>query len=722
MAINSLLNPRSIAIVGASDKVGPGFNAWKALEHLGYEGSIYLVNPNKSEMFGQKTYPSLSAIDADVDAAFLAVRADSILEVVNEAVAKRVGGLAVLSSGFADAGESGLRIQQELTMLAEANGIAVCGPNCLGLLNFASRSALFGTSLPDYIKPGGIAAIVQSGSIGIALLNSGRRLGLSHLVTSGNEAVTATADYLEAFNEDPGVHTVIVFAEQIRKPEKFIKMVERATILGKPVIVLKSGRSARAQAAVMAHTGAVAGSVEACDAALKASGAIQVHTLDELIEVAVLISELSRKPTAGKIAAVSLSGGEIALALDAAENSGADFAALGFAEAQIKPLLPEFANLANPLDLTWAGLYDSNVATGCARALASLEEVGSLVLLQDAPAGLGPQQAGRYSSLLRAVATGANEAGKPLIALSNLSDELHADLRDTAKELNVPYLRGTHEGLSAIAKYAEWITRPKPSQIRSTPRHIQDIATELLSEFKNERVPAEHEAREILRSYGIVGPRERFVGTPAEAAEASTEIGFPVVLKCLVAGMLHKSDVGLVRLRLGSADAVRDAAQSMLQTAAHLGGKPVLGLLVQSMVSSVAEILVGARVDPDFGPLIVVGSGGVNVELYRDVAIRIAPITEREAVSALESTAVGRLLDGWRGGAVGDKAAAGKVISAVSHFIADFASEVHEVELNPLAILEEGRGCLALDCVIVPRLLQEANASPSDELIKGLTQ
>jgi acyl-CoA synthetase (NDP forming) len=703
MAIESLLNPRSIAIVGASDKIGPGFNAWKALEHVGYQGPIYLVNPNKPEMLGQKTFPSLRDIDADVDAVFVAVRAERVLEVAAQAVDKRSGALAIMSSGFGDAGDAGLQIQQDLASLAQAHDIAVCGPNCLGLLNFSARSALFGTSLPDSVERGGIAAIVQSGSIGIALLNSGRGLGLSHLVTSGNEAVTTTADYLEAFIEDAAVRTIIVFAEQIRKPEKFIAMARRAGERDKPIIVLKSGRSERGRAAVMAHTGAVAGSVEACDAALAASGTIQVYTLDELLETAALVSQLRRRPTGRKIGALSLSGGEIALALDAAEESGIVFASLGAAESEIKPLLPEFAHLSNPLDLTWAGLYDLNVAQGCSRALASLEDVGTLVLLQDAPTGLGPQQAARYSSLLQAVARGAEEAGKPLVALSNLSDEPHPELNRVARELGVPYLRGTREALSSIAGYAQWATRPAPPAVRATPSHTREATSNRLQPFETGRLPAEHEARSILESYGIAGPQERFVATAQEAAQAALEIGFPVVLKCLVADMIHKSDAGLVKLRLASVDAVRKTADGMLERAARLDGKPVLGLLVQKMMSPVAEILVGARVDPDFGPLIVVGGGGINVELYRDVAIRIAPIDEGEAMAALTSTTMGRVLDGWRGGAAGDRAAAAKAISAVSHFIADFAGQVREVEINPFAVFEQGKGCLALDCVIIPR-------------------
>ena len=581
--------------------------------------------------------------------------------------------------------------KESIHVYCEKQGIAVCGPNCLGLLNFAGKTALFGTSLPDKVGRGGIAAIVQSGSIGIALLNSARGLGLSHMITSGNEAVTTTADYLEALIDDPAVKAVIVFAEQIRKPQKFMAMAKKAAEAGKPVIVLKSGRSERGQAAVMAHTGAVAGSVEACDAALAASGAIQVFSLDELLETAALVSQIKTKPTARSIGALSLSGGEIALALDAAEENGIAFAPLGEAEAKIKPLMPDFSHLANPLDLTWVGLYDPKVAEACAKAMGELAEVGTVVLVQDAPTGLGAQQAGRYATLLGSVARGAQAAGKPLVAVTNLSDEPHPALAQVAREHGVPYLRGTREGLNAIARYARWSTRPK----RLDPvlnKTIRAVAQRAMLLFAG-RVPAENEARKVLACYGIAGPTETLVANPAQAANAAMEIGFPVVLKGIVPGMIHKSDAGLVKLRLGTPEAVRDAAQQMKARA----------FLVQKMEFPVAEILVGARVDPEFGPLIVVGAGGINVELYKDVAVRLAPVTEDEALEALASTKISRVLDGWRGAPPADRKAAAKVIAAVSRYIADFAAEVSEVEINPLAVFEEGKGCLALDAVIIAK-------------------
>ena len=355
--------------------------------------------------------------------------------------------------------------------------------------------------------------------------------------------------------------------------------------------------------------------------------------------------------------------------------------------------MPEFSHLNNPLDLTWAGLYDAKVAEGCARAMGELAEVGALVLVQDAPTGLGAQQAGRYATLLAAVARGAEAAGKPLVAVTNLSDEPHPELARVARETGTPYLRGTREGLAAIGRYAQWSTRAEASLITTNGKEKEAAEKKLQPFLTVGRMPAEHEARQILESYGIAGPREQYVATADEAAKAAQAIGFPVVLKGMVPGMIHKSDAGMVKLRLGSADAVRQAVEQMSAP----------GYLVMKMMSPVAEILVGARVDPDFGPLIVVGAGGIDVELYKDVAVRIAPISEVEALAALASTRISRVLEGWRGGPPADRKATARGIAALSRFIADFAGELREVEINPFAVFEAGKGCLALDCVIVAK-------------------
>lgn len=701
MGVQSLLRPKSIAIVGASEKVGPGFNAVKALEFVGYEGEIFLVNPKSPELFGRQTYASLDDIPGAVDAVFVAVQAEMVVEVARQSARKGVGALAILSSGFGET-EDGKAAQRELIEVAEANDIAVCGPNCLGLLNFVGKTALFGTSLPDQVGRGGVAAIVQSGSVGIALLNSARGIGYSYLITTGNEAVTSASDYIDAVIDDPNVTTILVFAEQIKKPAAFMQALRRARTADKPVIVLKSGRSQSGKAAVMAHTGAIAGSDEACDAALLAAGAIQVHSLDELVETALLASSMSTRPAQPKLGGLSLSGGEIALVLDAAEDLGVTFAPLGSAMPTVKQLLPPFAHLSNPLDLTWAGLYDPKVAQGCAEAIASQPDVGMLVLIQDAPNRLGIQQATRYSKLLEAVASGAVSAKTPLVALSNVSDQPHRALQDVADAANIPYLRGTRVGLSAISHYMRWSAGSDQSSV-STSADEMLSAQNGLDIVPSHRMAAEHEARDVLKSYGVAGPREIFCRTVEEAVSAAEDIGFPVVLKGLVENMVHKSDAGLVKVGLTSGADVRRTAEAMSKSVANNPVHSFLGFLVQRKISSLGEIFVGARVDADFGPLVVVGAGGIQVELYKDVAIRLAPIDEKSALEAIASTRIARLFEGFRGAPAGDIQAVARTVSALSRFMVDFSDRIGEIEINPLAVLEQGQGCVALDCVLIPR-------------------
>lgn len=695
-AIGRLLRPSSLAIVGASERVGPGLNAWLALQKVGYTGRVHLVNPRQREVLGQRTYPGLADIPEPIDAVFVAVPQAAVVETVREAAARGAGGAVVMSSGFGEAGPDGVRAQQELAAVARAHGMAVCGPNCLGFLNFAGRAAAFGTTVPDGIPRGGVAAVVQSGSIGIALLNSGRGVGLSHLITSGNEAVTTAADYIDYLVDDEAVRVVIGFFEQLRAPGRFLAAARRAAALGKPVIVVKAGRSERGREAVMAHTGAVAGSDEVCDAAFREAGAIRVGSLDELIETAALCSTLRRPPAASGVAILSPSGGEIALALDIAEASGLELPAVPAARPALAALLPDFANVGNPLDLTWAGIYDPSIARRCAEVLGGQREIGTLVLLQDAPRDLASQQAQRYTALVRSVAEGAAASDTPLVVVSNLSVDFHPDFDDAARAAGVPCLRGTAEGLLAVARFARWARRETGPPALEPPGEGAEVARARWRARDRTRALAEHEARALVAAYGIAGPRESLARDASEAVAAARDIGYPVAVKALVADMLHKTEAGLVRLGVGSETALRAAVQDMLD---RVGAAPLLGVLVQEMVHPVAEVLVGARVDPDFGPVIVVGAGGVLVELYQDVAVRLAPVTEAAAREMIAETRVSALLGGWRGRPRGDVDAAARAVAQLSRFVVDLRDEVREVELNPLAVLEQG--ALALDCLIV---------------------
>jgi acyl-CoA synthetase (NDP forming) len=707
VSVARLLRPASIAIVGASDKVGPGLNAWLALQRVGYAGRVYLVTPSRPELFGRATHPTLDAIADPIDAVFVAVPQAAVVDAVRAAAVRGAGGAVVLSSGFGEAGPDGVRAQSELASIALAHGMAICGPNCLGFLNFAGRTAAWGTTVPDDLAQGHVAAVVQSGSIGIALLNAGRDIGLSYLITSGNEAATSAADYIDYLVDDDDVRVIIGFFEQLRHPRRFLAAARRAAGLGKPVIVIKTGRSDRGRQAVMAHTGAVAGSDDVCDAAFRAAGVIRVGSLDELIETAALCSGIRARPRSRGVAVLSPSGGEIALALDIAEAAGLELRPIANGAAKLTALLPNFAHIGNPLDLTWAGLYDPSIAQQCAEILATEPGVGTLVLLQDAPRGLAAQQAERYTNLVRAVGKGAVAADTPLVVVSNLAVDFHPAFEAAAREAGAPCLRGTAEGLFAVARFARWANSlptgetSEPSRAAHSPIRGRAFAeaSRLWAARDTTRAPAEHEARALLAAYGVEGPRERLVRGADEAVAAARQIGYPVVLKAMVAGIIHKTEASLVRLGLRDEDELRAEARAMLDRARAAGGH-LLGLLVQEMARPIAELLVGGRVDPDFGPVIVVGGGGIFVELYKDVALRLAPVSEDMAREMIGETRAARLLGAWRGRPAGDVDAAARAVARLSELVVDFQAEIAEVEINPLAVLEHG--VVTLDCLIVP--------------------
>jgi acyl-CoA synthetase (NDP forming) len=369
-------------------------------------------------------------------------------------------------------------------------------------------------------------------------------------------------------------------------------------------------------------------------------------------------------------------------------------------------LLPPHSHIANPLDLTWAGLYDATIARRCVKALGEQTDVGLIILLQDAPRGLGEQQATRYGTLLAAVADGALDAGVPAVAVSNLCSDIHPDYAQTAAEKSVVSLRGTSEGIGAVARYLRWQAAPpvaEPLTVSPAGGSARSRAAEALAAASPDAVLDEAEAKAVLAAYGFPALPERIALSSEDTKAALQELGGPVVIKALVPGIAHKSEHGLVRLNIQSAQEAEDAARALIEKGRSLTQEGQVRLIVQPMVSPVAELLVGAWVDPEFGPVVVAGMGGIYVELFKDVAVRLTPVSLSVAEEMLRATRVAQLLDGWRGRPKGDIAAASEIICRLSHLITDLENEVREIEINPLAVLPVGDGCVPLDCLLVRR-------------------
>lgn len=699
--LTSLVSPGSIAVVGASERPGPGRQVVENLIQLRYPGQIYPVNPRYKSVLGVPCYPSLSEVVQNgnqVDAVAILLGRDKVLPILEEAAEVGVQAAWAFASGFAEAGPEGKALQERLSGFCSEAGIAFCGPNCVGLLNPQARTALYSAPISPSLKAGRVGAVLQSGSVCLALANSNRGLGYSLLVSSGNEAVLDSTDYIAYMIDDPHTDVILAFIEQFRHPDRFIEVARRARDKGKPIVVLKVGRSRMAQRAAMAHTGALAGSDAVHDAVFKKYGVIRVDDLDEMLETAETLTKLKNNlPKGNRVGMITVSGGEIGLIGDLAEGLGLEFPDWSpQAKEAFQSALPPYSAISNPLDAWGSGKIDETYPP-CMAAAARDEKIDLLVISQDAPDGLAPAQVDQYTVVARAAAQVAKESGKPVVAISNLSGRLHPDLRRIFDQGGVPLLRGTREGLRAIhhlIRYAQALRSRLPA-LPSSKKTTKEF-------IGSGGVLSEHEAKRILAEYGIPCPKEALCRSEEEAVVSASCIGYPVAVKAVSPKLPHKTEAGVVRLGIESEEELRSAFREVLANATrHLGKEELDGILVQEMVTgAVAEVIVGLLRDPSFGPVVVFGLGGTMVELFQDRALGLPPLTREEALDMVRSTKAGKLIAGFRGQPPGDLEALIDVLVCVSNLAFDLGDRIRALDINPLLVLPKGQGVKAVDALM----------------------
>jgi len=710
--LSALLKPSSIAVVGASEKLGPGRQVIENLRQLGYQGDIYPVNPNHNTVLGFPCYHSLKALHDSghqVDIVAILLGRERIIPVLEEAVEIGVRAAWAFASGFAEADAVGKELQSGLESLCRQTGVAFCGPNCVGYINPTESVATYSAPISPTLRAGNIGAIAQSGSVCLALANSGRGLGYSLLVSSGNEAVVDSTDYIDYMLDDPQTTVILAFIEQFRHPQRLLEVAKRARELGKPLIVLKVGRSKMAQRATIAHTGALAGTDAIYDAVFRKYGIIRVDSLDEMLETAAMFSHLTTKlPSGNNVGMITVSGGEIGLIGDLAEGLDLVFPPWSVAgERALQDALPQYSGISNPLDAWGSGNIDETYPP-CIKAAVEEEQIDIIAISQDAPPGLAPIQVTQYATVADAAVEAAKGTRKPIVAINNLSGGVHSSLRKRFEEGGIPFLQGTQEGLRAIhhlVRYAKW-RKQDPFQL-SQPTVRKEIAYLL----EGEAALTEYESKQILAEYGLSCPREILCRTPEDAMEAAETIGYPVVVKAISSEILHKTEAGVVRLNVSDAGELEHAYHAVLENAARFAPEASIdGVLVQQMISDVvAETIVGVMVDPGFGPVVVFGLGGAFVELFKDRALGIPPFTTEEVEELISRTRVSRLLHGFRDQPPGDEQALVQAIIQVGKFALDWKDRIHAVDINPLLVRPRGKGVVAADALI------EINSVGSEE-------
>ena len=701
--LSPLLNPKAIAVVGASERHGSaGRIVLDNLRHLEYEGTVYAVHPKHKEVLGFPCYPDLKSLPGPVDLVTVLLAAEKVLPALESAVDIGAPAAWVLASGFAEAGPEGTALQVELTRFATETGLLVCGPNCIGVANLIDRVATYSVALSPATCAGRISAVVQSGAICMGLANAAR-FGFRYLISSGNEAVLDSADYIGYLVGDPETQVIIAFLEGISNPQKFVAAAQQAAQAGKPILLVKIGRSEVARRAVQAHTGSLAGSDDVIDAVMHRLGVIRLDSLDELVEAAELFNTCPL-PAGEGIGLLSLSGGQIGMIADQAQILRLGFPAFSEVTRQaLAEILPLYSPITNPLD-AWGSGDLENVYPKCVEVVSREEAIHLLALSRDTPPQVAPREVAQSLSIAKAAVQAAQETRKPVLMFSNLSTGFQVDVKKVLDEGRVPYLQGTPETLRAIRAFQSYahfrrrLNKPAPAGC-SSPANLAGWRGKLLEERDT---LSEIELRQLLLAYGIPSPRGIVATTKEEVAKAAQEIGYPVVLKILSPDIQHKTEIKGVRVGLKDKAAVVRSFQEVMEIARqHQPTARLDGVVIQEMVpADSVEVILGILQDPDFGPVVVFGSGGILVELLKDSSLRLPPLSHTEALEMISETHVARLLQGFRGRPPSDMGALIETLMCFSQLAVDLDDLITTLEINPLMVLPEGQGVRAVDVLV----------------------
>lgn len=694
-ALSRLLRPRSVAVVGASDKPGAlGASVLGNLDRNGFAGEVYPVNPGRETIGARPCLPSVGALPEGVDVAVLAIPQAGVLEAVRALAARKAGAAIIFSAGFGEGGEEGKAQQAEIGRIAAEHGLVIEGPNCLGLVNHVDGIPLTfvetQTSAPAGCRAVGVVS--QSGAMAAVLCTTfqGRDLAISYSVSTGNEAASGVEDYVEWLIEDAQTQVISMIVEQFRRPARFLAAAQAARKAGKPIVLLHPGKSSAARESAATHTGAMAGDYQLMRRKVEREGVIFAETLEELGDITEI---LLRAPSmAGPaLGVLGESGAFKALILDLAEELDVPLTSLDDANAPaLRAALPGFVPVSNPLDITAQGLSQPGIYTHTLGALLDDERVGAVL------AGVIQTNAETCRIKIPAIlaALDGREVGKPLVFAgldegAPIPPEYVADLR----RRGVAWFPSTERALRALARLSALTTR-KLDKTPPAPLPVPGFAA-------CEGVVPEYRAKALLGGLGVPFPAGRFAASEDEAAAVANALGCPVALKAQAVALSHKSDAGGVILDLGDAEAVRTAWRRMhASVAAYDSTIRLDGVLVEKMGKRGVEMIVGGRNDPDWGPVVLAGFGGVTAEILQDVCLFTPDMTEDQVVEGLMGLKSAPLLAGFRGSPALDVPALARLIRVVGAVLLA-EPDLREFDLNPVVLHPRGEGVVALDAVML---------------------
>ncbi|KPL68223.1 CoA-binding protein [Erythrobacter sp. SG61-1L] len=694
--IDRLLRPKSVAVIGASDRHGAlGATLLNNLVQYEFAGDIYPVNPKREEIAGLKCYASVDQLPEGIDCAVLAIPRPFVLDTVRGLANRGCGAVVIYSAGFSEAGEEGMKEQLELGAIAAEYGMVIEGPNCLGCTNYVERVPLTFVETNMVSPPKGARAVgiaSQSGALAAVLATALHPRGcyVSTSVSTGNEAASGVEDYVEWLIDDEDTHVIAMYVESLRRPSAFIAAARRARAAGKPIIMLHPGKSNKAQESAATHTGAMAGDYALMKAKLGREGVIFADTLEELEDITEIALRCPSLPGAN-MAVLGESGALRGLAFDIAEDIGLDLIDLNDDNSPaLRAVLPDFVPVSNPTDITAAGLSEPEIYTKVLTALLDDERVGSVVasIIQSDPI----TSKIKFPAIIKVLEDGT--FAKPLVfAGVDEGARVPQEYIDGLRAVGIPWFPSTERAYRAIARLADLAKRDlvDNSQAPLPVPALRGVSG----------VVPEYKAKELLAPLGFPFPQSKFAATADDAAAAAEEIGFPVVLKAQAAALGHKSDAGGVILKLDSAEAVKAAFDKIFtNVAAYDASIQLDGVLVEKMGTMGLEMIVGAKSDPEWGPVVLAGFGGVTAEILKDVVLLTTDLSEEQVVAKLLTLKQAALLKGYRGSPELDVPALAKLIVEIGRVMEGNPS-IREIDLNPVIVHPKGQGVVALDALML---------------------
>ena len=688
-AIHALLSPASVAIVGASPTSYVGRVLCENLRLLGYAGDVFPINPKYDDILGWRSYASVDDLPTPPEAVAAAVRIDLVPGVLRAAGKKGARAAVVPGGGFTETGPESLRVQEEIAAVADEYGMAVCGPNCMGVVTPPHRSALYIGTLPPTVLSGRVALISQSGSVVEAAVNMGPRIGFSALVSCGNEVGVTVGDYLQYFARDEVTRSVALFIEGFRDPQGFIDGARAMREANKPLTVLHAGRSNEAATAVGAHSGTLASPEEVVAGLLRQLGAMEVDDLDELFETAELLGH-GRLPAGRRMFVVTDSGGEGNLVTDHARRFGLDLPPPSARLVdRLRSIWPQFSYIGNPIDPWGVDADYTRLYAEILRAAAEEDvDIVAVALDKVTPwAGRNEVDLGVAAAATLIEAT-RGSSKLPVFFTIPATGPAAASVRDPLRSAGIPLLHGIRPALAALRRSGWWQTwrarRPQATTGDVTPIDVSEPGPML----------SERMSREILDAYGIPLVPGGAAATAEEAEEVAERLGFPVVIKADAAGVAHKASHGLVKTGVPNRDAAREAFMELTERARDAGA-PARGVLVQATGSGV-ELICGMRTDPVFGPVVLLGLGGTLTEALKEVSVRLCPVAPEDVDEMPDESMAGRLIDA----AAASRQHVREVVAALSRLALEHP-EIEEVDINPL--FAGPSGAAAADALVVLR-------------------